>query len=81
MVARLDIHYNSCSLTPTDMSDTEEASMTSKTVSDRITVRIPADMQVRLDKMIRSKRAYTPTITDIVVRGIVLALRELERSK
>ncbi len=55
--------------------------MTSKTVSDRITVRIPADMQVRLDKMIRSKRAYTPTITDIVVRGIVLALRELERSK
>lgn len=53
--------------------------MTEPKGQSRITIRVPDPIRARLDKVRKANKAYTPTITDVVVRGMELALRELER--
>ena len=50
-------------------------------VKDRsLTVRIPPELEARLAKATdRKKNPYAPSITQVVVRGLELALKELER--
>ena len=45
-----------------------------------ITARIPDEMAKRLDRLVnRDKDPYAPQITQIILRGLELAMREAER--
>ncbi len=49
-------------------------------MSRTITARIPDDLAKRLDRVVnRSKDPYAPQITQIILRGLELALKEAER--
>jgi hypothetical protein len=49
-------------------------------VDKRISIRVPAAVAKRLDKITnKNLDPYGPTITQVVLRGIELALREKER--
>lgn len=46
-----------------------------------VTVRLSPELTARLKKAQDHAGAYAPTITQIMLRGLDLALREIERKK
>jgi hypothetical protein len=43
----------------------------------RITFRVPADVAKRLSKILESR--YAPTMTQLILRGLELSMREWEK--